>query len=81
MLLQREAQSFDKGASVLFCFSPPLGRILWFVKMREGLFFGGGEGDRGGKSRSVFLQEPVITPALNIILSLILKIAAGLHLE
>lgn len=52
MLLQREAQSFDKGAPVLFLLYPLGGRILWFLKKHGGLGGGGSEGGgwegRGG---------------------------------
>lgn len=87
MLLQREAQSFDKGAPVLFLLYPPGGRILWFLKKHGGLGGGGSEGGGGregegeGGVKSSVLRDPVITPALTITLSLSFKIAVGLHLE
>lgn len=43
-------------------------------RCREGLFWGVIQG-------ALVLQEPVITPAISITLSLSFKIAAGLHLE
>lgn len=43
-------------------------------RRREGLFWGAMRG-------APLLQEPVITPAISVTLSLSFKIAAGLHLE